>query len=105
MLHTGTMRIKENQESGDQVQIKLTVDFSGATPQQMAEWAYANRKIAFANMLRENWSQSTIDQMVENGHTVLATDASKKMVSKEQMLAQVQALIDAGLIKKDDLLA
>ena len=104
MLHTGIMRIKEN-ENGEQVKINLTVDFAGASPTQMAEWAFANRKIAFANMLRENWSQETIDSMVEKGHTVLAVDASKKMVSKEQMLAQVQALIDAGLISKDDLLA
>ena len=105
MLHTGIMKIKENQESGEQFTINLTVDFAGASPTQMAEWAFANRKIAFANMLRENWSQETIDSMVEKGHTVLAVDASKKMVSKEQMLAQVQALIDAGLISKEDLLA
>jgi len=105
MLHTGIMKIKENQESGEQFTINLTVDFAGASPTQMAEWAFANRKIAFANMLRENWSESTILGMVENGYTVLAVDASKKMRSKEQILAEVQALIDAGLIKKEDLLA
>ena len=97
------MRIKERQ-GAEQYEIKLTVDFSGATQDQISDWAGGNRKIAYANMLRENWSESTILDMVENGVTVLAVDASKKLVSKEQMLAQVQALIDAGLISKADLL-
>ena len=105
MLHTGIMRIKMNEDAEVQHKVKLTVNFSGATEAQLAEWAFANRKIAFANKLRENWSESTILGMVENGYTVLAVDASKKMRSKEQILAEVQALIDAGLIKKEDLLA
>ena len=102
---TGTMRIKEDQDATEQLEITLTVDFAGATPQQMAEWAFANRKIAFANMLRQNWDDNAMTKAVDTGMTVLAVNASAKVETPAQTKAKVAAMLETGQLTKADLLA
>lgn len=103
MLHDGIMRIRRDSEAEEVFEINLTVDFSSATPAQLAEWAFANRKIAVQNVLRANWSPEAIAEHVANGLTVMAVDASKKPQSKAELVATIKAMLASGTISKEDL--
>lgn len=100
MKRTESRTIRMNSESDEVFEIDITIDFSDATPEQLAEWAFSNRWIATQNMLRANWDGAKIQDYSDNGLTVKATDASKK--PPEDPFTTVKRMVATGQITKEE---
>ena len=99
MKRTESRTIRQDQDAVDKYPIEITIDFTDATPDQLAEWAFSNRWIATQNMLRSNWDEDTIQGYSDNGLTVKATDASKKPA--EDPLIVIKRRIANGEMTKE----
>uniref|UniRef100_A0A6H2A2D5 Uncharacterized protein n=1 Tax=viral metagenome TaxID=1070528 RepID=A0A6H2A2D5_9ZZZZ len=84
-----TMSITNSRD--DKVQIKLVFDFSTATDAEIKAWALSNRVIAFQRPARD-LSASELNAL--DGSTVIASDAGKKVVSREE---KIKTLVNAGI--------
>ena len=100
MKRTESRTIRQDQDAVDKYPIEITIDFTDATPDQLAEWAFSNRWIATQNMLRSNWDEDTIQGYSDNGLTVKATDASKK--PPEDPFTTVKRMVATGQITKEE---
>ncbi|MBU2249555.1 MAG: hypothetical protein KKD77_22600 [Gammaproteobacteria bacterium] len=75
----------------EKVQIALTFDFSTATDAEIKAWALSNRVIAFQRPARD-LSASELNAL--DGTTVIASDAGKKVVSRDE---KIKTLVNAGI--------
>ena len=78
MKRTETRTIRQFKDSDEVFTIKVTVDFSDATEDNIYEWAFANRWIAIQNSLRSNWNDKTMRKYEEEGLEVVATAPTVK---------------------------
>ena len=78
----------------EKVQIGLTFDFSTATDAEVKSWALSNRVIAFQRPARD-LSASELNALDKT--TVIASDAGKKVVSREE---KIKTLVNAGIPEK-----
>ena len=75
----------------EKVQIRIKFDFSTATDSEIIGWAISNRVIAFQRPAR---ALSADELKNLNSTTILASDAGKKVKSREE---KINDLVAAGL--------
>lgn len=98
MERTETRTIRQFKDSEEVYTIKVTIDFSDATPENLAEWAFSNRWIATQNALRQNWSEEAMRRYEREGLKVVATAPTVK-----DPMAQIKKGLADGKYTKDQL--
>jgi len=96
------MKIKKDQFSEHQYEIVLTIDFAGITDEQMAEWAFADRKIALARRIRSNWNDADLENWESNGLTIMATELLER--AQVDPVASLKRQLAEGKITQEELL-
>jgi len=98
MKRTETRTIRQFKDSEEVFTIKVTIDFTEATPENLAEWAFSNRWIAVQNSLRQNWSDETMRQYEQDGLSVKATSPTVK-----DPMAAIRKGLETGKYTKEQL--
>jgi len=76
-------------DTKDKISLKLTFDFSTTPDSDIHSWLCSNRIIAFQRPTR-SLSKEEIEEL--DGSTIIATDAGKKVKSREERIATYTAL-------------
>ena len=87
-----TTRTVLSQPDNKHIQFKVTVDFSNATDEQMAQWALGNRIIVG----QKQWTKMTEAEIKKyvDGKTFDATTIGQKIESPEQAAKKAMEAID-----------
>ncbi len=83
---------KITNHAGETVTVTFTVDFAGASEDQMAEWALSNRIIAGQKVWR-NLSAEAIRKLVD-GKTFDARTIGRKIENPEEAIQKIEQSIE-----------
>lgn len=87
--------------AGHSYSMKVTIDFTDATPEQLMEWAFSNRWIAQQGMLRQLEDfDSRMQEYQEKGITFMATSAATKHA--EDPLQVIKRRLENGTMTKEE---